>query len=127
MKFILQRHALVALRIGVSIIMMAHGAQRFYYGTINDFGGWLNTQGFLIGVPLAWAITLFELIGGATLALGYWKRYISLIWMFNLFMGIILVHWRNGWYVVGPGSGGMEYSFLLILCLLVLASDERRS
>jgi len=127
MKFILQRHALVVLRIGVSIIMMAHGTQRFYYGTIDEFGGWLNTQGFLIGVPLAWGITLFELIGGATLALGYWKRYICLIWMFNLLMGIILVHFANGWFVVGPGSGGMEYSVLLILCLLVLASDEKKS
>jgi putative oxidoreductase len=125
MKFISPQHALTALRLGVSIIMMLHGLQRFYYGTINDFGAWLNSRGFLIGVVLAWTITLFEVIGGALLAAGYFKRIICLAWMFNLIMGIVLVHLPNGWFVVGPGSGGVEYSFLLLLSLLVIASQEK--
>jgi putative oxidoreductase len=26
----------------------------------------------------------------------------------------VLIHWKNGWYVVGGGTGGIEYNFLLI-------------
>ena len=125
MKFISQLYALAALRIGVSIIMMLHGLQRLYLGTVGDFGGWLNSKGFLIGVALAWIITLFEIGGGLLLALGYFRRIICLCWMGVLIMGIIMVHLPNGWFVVGPGSGGVEYSFLLLLSLTVIASQGK--
>lgn len=36
-------------------------------------------------------------------------------------MGIVLVHAPHGWFVVGAGRNGMEYSVLLIVCLLLLA------
>jgi hypothetical protein len=32
----------------------------------------------------------------------------------------------KGWFVVGGGRNGMEYSVLLILCLVVIALDARR-
>lgn len=33
-------------------------------------------------------------------------------------MGIVLVHYQEGWFVVGGGRNGMEYNFLLI-CVLI--------
>ncbi|HKJ16853.1 MAG TPA: hypothetical protein VJ984_05875 [Xanthomonadales bacterium] len=33
-------------------------------------------------------------------------------------VGIVLVHAPEGWFVVGLGRNGMEYSVLLIVCLL---------
>jgi putative oxidoreductase len=39
-------------------------------------------------------------------------------------MGIVLVHARNGWFVVGYSDGGAEYSTLLILCFLLVASTD---
>jgi putative oxidoreductase len=39
----------------------------------------------------------------------------------QLAMGIYLVHAPAGWFVVGAGRNGMEFSVLLILCLLVIA------
>jgi putative oxidoreductase len=39
-------------------------------------------------------------------------------------MGIVLVHAQNGWFVVGPSTGGVEYSILLLLALIVIASRE---
>ena len=34
--------------------------------------------------------------------------------------GIWLVHSAAGWFVVGAGRNGVEYSMLLLLCLIVL-------
>ena len=42
-------------------------------------------------------------------------------------MGIILFHRHNGFFVVGPGTGGWEYSALLITCLLVTAWEELKT
>jgi len=112
--------SLLVLRIMVSICMMAHASQRFYFNSINGFGDFLNAKGFLIGVPIAWGITLFELIGGLAILLNYFTKWISLVWAVQLLMGIILVHAQHGWFVVGPSTGGVEYSLLLIVCLLVL-------
>ncbi len=112
--------SLLVLRIMVSICMMAHASQRFYFKSINGFGDFLNAKGFLIGVPIAWGITLFELIGGLAILLNYFTKWISLVWAVQLLMGIILVHAQHGWFVVGPSTGGVEYSLLLIVCLLVL-------
>ena len=112
--------SLHALRVMVSIAMMAHGFQRVYFGTVAGFGDFLNSKGFLIGVPLAWGITLFELIAGLAMLLNFFTRWTSFIWAVQLVVGIILVHAPNGWYVVGPSTGGVEYSLLLIVSLGVL-------
>jgi putative oxidoreductase len=123
-KLISQYQSVVLLRIGVSILMMAHGFQRLYYNTVNDFGEFLNAKGFLIGRMLAWSITIFELTGGLLMAIGIFTRWISLGWMVVITMGIVLVHAQNGWFVVGPSTGGVEYSVLLLLALIVIASRE---
>jgi putative oxidoreductase len=107
--------------------MMAHGFQRLYYSTVNDFGEFLNAKGFPIGPVLAWSITLFELIGGLMLMLGKFTRWICFAWMIVIVMGIILVHAQNGWFVVGPSTGGVEYSIALLLMLITLASHDAKN
>ena len=39
----------------------------------------------------------------------------------QLAAGIALVHAREGWFVVGLGRNGVEFSVLLIGCLVALA------
>lgn len=125
-RWISLHQSLVLLRIGVSVLMMAHGFQRLYYNTVNDFGDFLNAKGFVIGYALAWTITLFELAGGVLLALGKFTRWVCLGWMLVITMGIILVHAQNGWFVVGPSTGGVEYSILLLLALIAIGSSENK-
>jgi len=36
------------------------------------------------------------------------------------------VHFPDGWFMAGGGRNGMEYSVLLILCLVVIVLDQRR-
>jgi putative oxidoreductase len=118
--------SLLVLRIMVSICMIAHASQRFYFNSINGFGDFLNAKGFLIGVPLAWGITLFELIGGLAMLLNYFTKWITLVWAVQLLMGIILVHAQHGWFVVGPSTGGVEYSLLLIVALIVVHAHSEK-
>lgn len=41
------------LRILMGVIFVTHGAARLYYNSIADFGAFLNSKGFVIGVFLA--------------------------------------------------------------------------
>lgn len=55
------------------------------------------------------------------LALGYAVRPLALCFAAELMMGIVLVHAREGWFVVGGGRNGVEYSVALIGLLLAQA------
>lgn len=109
------------LRRALALLLMAHGVARIYLGTVDDFGGFLNTKGFPLGVVIAWSITIFEILGGALLFFNYFTRWIALVFALELLMGIILVHAQNGWFVVGASLGGVEYSVLLIICFSLIA------
>lgn len=115
------RHALTALRIGVALLLIVHGIARVALGIVDDYGGFLDATGFPFGVALAWGITVFEIVGGLVLAAGRWVRPIALVFALELVMGIVLVHAPEGWFVVGAGRNGMEYSVLLIAVLLAVA------
>lgn len=109
-----------AFRVLVAILFIAHGLIRAYVGTVDDFGTFLDSKGFPFGVVLAWGITLYEIVGGAALAFGKWTQPLALGFVLHQVMGIALVHAKNGWFVVGHGTYGVEYSVLLIgSCLLI--------
>lgn len=116
---------LIILRVVLGLYMVAHGAMRVYAGTVDDFGGFLASRGFPAGVVLAWTITLLELMGGLTLALGRAVRPISAGFAAEHVVGIVLVHAPRGWFTVGHQVGGAEYSVLLLLCFLLTASTAQ--
>jgi putative oxidoreductase len=124
-RFRLSRNRAIAiLRITVAGIFMAHAIVRIIKGTIPGFGGFLERTGFPAGVELVWAITAFEVIGGALLAMGRWTRLLSAGFAFILVVGIVIIHWRLGWFVGEHGNGGSEYSVALLAALLVIAADD---
>lgn len=108
-------------------MLMAHGIIRIYADTVGGFGEFLNAKGLFLGGIVAWGITAFEIIGGALLAAGFLKKWLCAGFIIMLTMGIFMVHMNNGWFVVGYSTGGAEYSVLLILCLLLIASTERQN
>ncbi|MBK8496853.1 MAG: DoxX family protein [Ferruginibacter sp.] len=124
--FIDQSSSIKLLRIITSLMLAAHGCVRLYAGTVNGFGGFLNSKGFVIGVQIAWFLTIFEMAGGLLMAAGYFRRWIAAVFIIQLVMGIILVHADNGWFVVGYQSGGVEYSVLLIIVLILISSNTSR-
>ena len=113
--------ALTGLRIVVALLMFIHGVARVFAGGVEPFGVRLSGIGFPLGGPLAWLITIVEIVGTPALAAGILVRPLSLYFAAQLAMGILLVHGPEGWFVVGLGRNGMEYSILLIAVFLALA------
>ena len=112
---------LSGLRATVGLVLVVHGVARISLSIVDEFGGVRASQGLPLGTVLAWSITLFELAGGTLLALGYWARPLALLFMVQLAAGVALVHGPEGWFVVGAGRNGMEYSVLLIAILAGVA------
>ena len=118
---------LVVLRIAVAAVFFIHGAFRLVTGGYEPFGGWLDAQGFPLGIAWAWAVTLIEVGATPLLAAGKLTLPIAAYLTFQTALGLWLVHAPNGWFVVGGGRNGMEYSALLIVCLACVALGELRA
>lgn len=119
--------ALRALRIAVATLIFIHGSSRLLTGGVIPFGEFLTESHIPLGTVVAGVITLMEIAGTVTLALGRFVRPLALYFAAELLMGILLVHAREGWFVVGGGRNGMEYSVLLICVFLaVAAAPEQR-
>ena len=112
--------SLIILRVALGLIFISHGLARIYYESIPDFGVFLNGEGLYFGELIAWTITIGEVIGGMLLILGLYIRYVVVFHFVIILSGIFLVHLPNGWFVVGHGSGGIEYSILILAVLIYL-------
>jgi putative oxidoreductase len=115
------RQAMTALRWVLAALIFIHGGYRVAVNGPPDFGGWLASLGFPLGIPLAWGITIVEVVGTPLLAWGKFQRPLALWFAFQLSVGIILVHAPSGWFVVGGGRNGVEYSVLLVAGFLLTA------
>lgn len=124
--FISVSQSLIILRIVVGLLLAAHGAMRLSDSTVNGFGEFLNAKGFMIGPVIAWFLTIFEMAGGLLMAIGFFIRSIAAVFMVEIAMGIILVHAKNGWFVVGHQAGGVEYSVLILFSLLTIAATRKK-
>ena len=108
------------LRLAVALILLIHGMAGMFNNGVNDFGNlFLNQIGFApVGVYLAWSIKLSHVVCAVLLLMNRFIKPAAIVTIFILIMGIILVHFKEGWFVVGGGRNGVEYNFLLI-CVLV--------
>lgn len=117
------RAALVldVLRVTVALLILIHGVYRLSAGLVEPFGLWLDSLGFPFGYGWAMAVTLYELVGPVLMLARRWTSLAALGHAAILTLGMILVHLPAGWFVVGGGRNGMEYSVFLIVSLLAIA------
>lgn len=110
------------LRAAVAIILLTHSLPSIYTGDVNNFGNlYLNTVGFApIGVPLAWAIKLSHVAAAICLLFDKFIKPAAIVTISILLTGIVMLHFKEGWYVVGGGRNGWEYNFLLIVVLVAI-------
>lgn len=110
------------LRSAVAIILLMHSVPGMFNNGINDFGNlYLNQIGFApMGVPLAWAIKLSHVVSAFCFLFEKYVKWAAIVTIIILVMGIIMVHFKNGWFVVGGGQNGIEFNFLLIVVVLTL-------
>lgn len=106
------------LRVLLAGLIAAHGWARFLAGGVVPFGEWLGTQGFPFGFYIAAVITAFEIVGTLLLLARVWVPLLCLTYAGIYALGIVMVHAPAGWFVVGLGRNGAEYSVLLVACLL---------
>jgi putative oxidoreductase len=57
---------------------------------------------------------------------GFLTRWLALGFFLILTVGLILIHAANGWFVGEHGTGGMEYSILLMAVLLAIAAADKK-
>jgi len=110
------------LKLTLAVTMVAHSVPGMIDGGVNAFGRlYLDAAGFApFGLPLAWAIKLSHVAMAASLLSGRFLKPLGWITILVLVMGIIMVHGREGWFVVGGGRNGVEFNVLLIAAFLTV-------
>lgn len=121
------RAAQILLRLTVAGLIAAHGWARWLAGAVPPFGAFLDAQGLPLGVALAVLVTAIEIVGSPLLAAGRAVVPLCLMYAAIYAVGIVLVHAPAGWFVVGLGRNGAEYSVLLIVCVVSIALQHGRS
>lgn len=111
------------LRFATATIFLTHSLHGIFTGNdVNDFGNlFLNQIGFApFGVFIAWSVVISQLVTAVLLLLDKYTKIASILNIVILIAGIITVHLKAGWFVVGGGRDGVEFSFVLIFMLLTI-------
>lgn len=111
---------LAILRVVIGVVFVAHGAPKLFGGGVEGLAGMLGNLGVPMAGGAAWIVTLLEFFGGLALIVGFLVLPVALLLSFHMLMGIVLVHAPNGFFVIGPGQGGIEFNLVLIAGLLTL-------
>lgn len=120
--------SLVLLRVSIAAVFFMHALVRLLNHSMERFAGYLEQKGLVYGMMIVWLITIFELLGGLLLALGFYTKQLALCFIALLLAGIVLIHFSLGWFVGEHGTGGMEYSFILIVTLItIIAANNKKS
>jgi putative oxidoreductase len=114
------RTGVTILRVAAASVFVIHGSARIALGGVEPFGAFLVDSGLPFGTLVAWLITIVEVSGGLLLAMGIAVRPLVLWFGIQIAVGILLVHGKDGWFVVGAGRNGAEYSVLILVVLLAI-------
>lgn len=92
------------LRIGLAVVLLAHGAQKlFEYGLPGVSGAFAAA-----GVPLAGAAAttaaLVEMVGGIAILLGIGSRIAAVLVVIEMLVAIFTMHLGAGYFADGGGA-----------------------
>lgn len=116
-----QSWGLLALRIPVGIIFMAHGAQKLFgwfggYG-LEGTGGFFATLGLEPGYFLALLAGSAEYFGGLALVLGFLVRPAAAALAITMLVAIFAVHFEGGLFMA---NNGYEFALALLAASVAL-------
>ena len=117
------------IRWATAIILIMHSIPGMFNNGVNDFGNlYLNQIGFApVGLYLAWTIKLSHVAAAILLILNRYLQWAVWPTVAILLVGIFMVHFPNGWFVVGGGYNGIEYNVLLIAVLIQIYLSRQTS
>jgi putative oxidoreductase len=103
----LQPLGLLALRLIVGVVMIAHGYGKVFHGGLAQHVHRVAS----LGIPgwLAYPSAFAEFVGGIFLIAGFLTRVFSLLILIDMAVAIGKVHWKNGMF----GKGGYEFPLTL--------------
>lgn len=106
------------VRIGVALVILMHPLHGFLHPEdIGAFGGFLSGLGYPFGVPLAWTVLVVQTACSLLMLVNRLVVPACVGHIVVVLFGLVHVHYRNGWFVVGGGTGGMEWPAILLACL----------
>jgi putative oxidoreductase len=109
------------VRITIGLIIGVHAVHGLVNpAATNGFGGYLGSIGFPFGIALAWIIQIGQFCSCVGLIFGRLVVPSCIFHLAILGIGIGLVHFSSGWFVVGAGRNGMEYSITLMGCIVAI-------
>jgi len=113
-------YATLILRVGLGIVMVAHGWQK-YQGGATGVAGFLGNLGIPAAGLMAWVVIIVELIGGVCVILGLATRLWALL--FGIIMVVAMLTAKGQAPLIGAmGSGcGKELDVALLVGSLALA------
>ncbi len=113
--------ALLAVRVTVGTIFVAHGAQKLF----GAFGGpGLGPVVQMMG-PIGYLVAIGEFFGGLGILLGFLSRFSAASLILVMLGAIALVHGKNGFFL--GAKPGFEFNFALIglLASVLIAGPKR--
>jgi putative oxidoreductase len=110
----LQPLGLLALRLVLGAIMIAHGYGKVFHGGLAQHVHRVSS----LGLPgwLAYCSAFAEFFGGIAVIAGLFTRCFSLAILIDLMVAIWKIHWKNGMF----GKGGYEFPLTLVTIAFAL-------
>jgi putative oxidoreductase len=107
--------ALLALRVSLGAMIMAHGFNHIFGGgRLAGTAGWFESLGMRPGRLNALAATATELSSGALLLLGLATPIAAAELIALMTVAIVTVHRKNGYFIFRPGQG-IEYCLTIAI------------
>jgi len=112
--------AAFVLRLVLGIVFLAHGYAKLFQMGIPAVGGFFGQIGIPLAMVAATIVTLLEFFGGIALILGLFVRWAALLLAVQMFVALVWVHAKNGFFLT-PEKMGFEFALTLIAGLVALA------
>jgi len=112
---VMRSWGITLLRVGVGVVFVAHGVQKFFMG-FSNVAGFLNSVGIPQPTIAAVLLTGLEFLGGLALIFGILTRYVAVALAFDMAVAIIKVHWKGGFFA----PAGVELPLTLLVANLTL-------